>query len=82
MTLSKLTASPVDLSAVGPIAIARTSAAPEAPDVLEAVVAASSARSAKLSASMTQLLLEAQSATAPDTPAAVQALFRPKTLTA
>ena len=78
MTLSKLAASPVDLSAVGPIAVATASAMPEAPETLEAIVAASSARSAKLSASMTQLLLEVQATAAPGDPTAVSALFRPK----
>ncbi|WP_294329689.1 hypothetical protein [uncultured Sphingomonas sp.] len=78
MTLSKLAASSVDLSAAGPVAIAAVSAAPEAPDLLEAVVAASSARSARLSTSMTQLLLEAQSTAAPNDPAAVSVLFRAK----
>lgn len=79
MTLSKLSASQVDLSAKGPVAVASVSAAPEAAETLGAIVAASSARSAKLSASMTQLLLEAQSARVTDAPAGVQA-FRPKAL--
>lgn len=78
MTLSKLAAPSVDLSAAGPVAIAAVSAVPGAPEVLEAVVAASSARSARLSSGMTQLLLEVQSTATPNDPAAVSALFRPK----
>lgn len=78
MTLNKLAASPVDLSAVGPLAVATASAMPEASDTLQAIAAASSARSAKLSASMTQLLLEVQGTAAPNDAAALGALFRPK----
>ncbi|WP_010544568.1 hypothetical protein [Sphingomonas elodea] len=78
MSVTNLSAMPADLTAVGPLAVATVAAAPDAPDAIEAIVAASSSRSAKLSTSMTQLLLETPADTGHNRLISLKALFRPK----
>ncbi len=58
--------------------MATVAALADAPEVLEAIIAASTTRSARLSAGMTQLLLEVQSNRPARDGAALHALFRPK----